>query len=41
MSEININGKHTDARVFTDEVDETFIEQVQQLVNHEAFQKSD
>jgi len=25
VSELNINGKHTDARVFTDEVDETFI----------------
>jgi RNA-splicing ligase RtcB len=38
MSELNINGKHTDARVFTDEVDDTFVEQVQRLVNHEAFQ---
>ncbi|AGM11655.1 RtcB [Halovirus HCTV-5] len=38
MSEININGRHTDARIFTDEVDETCIEQVQELVNHEAFQ---
>lgn len=37
MSEININGKHTDARIFTEEVDETCIEQVQNLVNHEAF----
>lgn len=37
MSEININGEHTDARIFTEEVDEACIEQVEELVDHEAF----
>lgn len=34
---ININGEYTDAEIKTDCVDDTTIEQVQKLVNHEAF----
>lgn len=38
MSEIRIEGEHTEAEIKTDAVDETCIEQVQELTNHEAFQ---
>ncbi|UBF23033.1 tRNA splicing ligase RtcB [Haloarcula virus HCTV-16] len=38
MSELQIDGEYTSADVKTDAVDETFVEQVQRMVNHEAFE---
>lgn len=37
MSELTIEGEYTTADVKTDAVDETFVEQVETLVDHEAF----
>lgn len=39
MQEIKLEGKHTDAKIFADKVEENAMGQIQKMINHEGFDR--